>query len=286
MMDKLSLVEEGIFPIVVDKDGNPVVDPPKTGWAIAGTVQGEGKLAGVPSLFVRLAACNLRCIWTLPNGEVSKCDTAYASFHVGKVIDWEVDDIIGVITKNLHNTKHVVISGGEPLLQAKPLAVLCKRLKEKTGVHITIESNSTLFDADLAESVDLISLSPKLANSDPDSSKLKTLGLTPSGPYLYHAERRRSISAIQKWINAMHRTGGDFQLKFVVSDKYEEKEIKHDFLAHLSGYLPSDILLMPLGANMGELALTSHEVLQLAVSNGWRFTPRIHIEMFGSKSGV
>lgn len=285
-MEKLSLVEEGIFPIVLDKAGQPLCDRPKTGFDIPGTVQGEGKLAGLPSLFVRLASCNLRCMWQLPNGMVSKCDTAYASFHVGKVVEWDIDDIIAVIAHNLKGIGHVVISGGEPLLQAAALAVLCKRLKEKTGVHITIESNATLFDERVAENVDLISLSPKLSNSSPSDKKMEMLGLTASGPFVYHAERRRNIVVVQKWVDAMRRQGTDFQLKFVVSDESEAKEIQHDFLSHLANIKPSDVLVMPLGANMDELSLTSSHVLPLAIANGWRYSPRIHIELFGCKQGV
>ena len=172
------------------------------------------------------------------------------------------------------------------MLQKGPLAALCHQIKELTAAHITIESNATIFDAEVAANVDLISLSPKLANSDPNAQKLEAVGLSASGPFVYHAERRRQITVIQQWIDAMNWKAGEFQLKFVVAKPDEEHEIKEQFLAHLTGYKASDVLLMPLGANMDELAQTTPLALQMAVRNGWRFSPRIHIELFGSKQGV
>ncbi|MFT3738313.1 MAG: 7-carboxy-7-deazaguanine synthase QueE [Breznakibacter sp.] len=285
-MEKLVLVEEGVFPITVDKQGNPLSEAPKTGWPFSGTVQGEGKLAGVPSLFVRMASCNLRCMWLLPDGNVSKCDTGYASFNVGRTLEYTVDDMVRIIARNLGDMHHVVISGGEPMLQKRPLAALCHRIKELTGAHITIESNATIFDADVAAHVDLVSLSPKLSNSEPNGQKLETLGLAGSGPFVYHAERRRQIEVIQKWIDAMNWKAGEFQLKFVMANPDEETEIKEQFLAFLAGFKASDILAMPLGASMDELAQTTSFALQAAVRNGWRFSPRIHIELFGCREGV
>jgi 7-carboxy-7-deazaguanine synthase len=80
MTNKITLANEGVFPIVRDKDGQLLPQVPATGITVAGTIQGEGKLAGVPSLFIRFSSCNLRCIWQLPDGTYSKCDTPYASF--------------------------------------------------------------------------------------------------------------------------------------------------------------------------------------------------------------
>ncbi|HIB89418.1 TPA: 7-carboxy-7-deazaguanine synthase QueE, partial [Candidatus Poribacteria bacterium] len=115
------------------------------------TIQGEGMLIGVPSVFFRMSYCNLRCIW---------CDTPYTS--------WEPEDkhisvnkVVKEITK--YNCRHVVITGGEPFIQTKELVDLCHELNEG-GYHITIETNATVY-ADV--SAHLISMSPKLRNSNP-----------------------------------------------------------------------------------------------------------------------
>ena len=78
----------------------------------------------------------------------------------------------------------------------------------------------------------------------------------------------------------------DLQFKFVVGRAEDETEIKEQYLAKLKNWKIEDIMLMPLGANMEQLDQTQHMVLSMAIKNGWRFSPRIHIEMFGTKIGV
>ncbi len=285
-MEKLVLVEEGIFPITVNHLGEVVEEAPKTGWLFPGTLQGEGKLAGVPSLFIRLAACNLRCIWQLPNGSFSRCDTAYASFEVGKTKTLNSDEIIQTLKNNKGNISHLVISGGEPLLQRAGLIELCQKVKTQLNMHITIETNGTLFDAELAKYIDLASISPKLKNSEPSDEKMSHYKLQSAGVFRYHSEIRKNISVIQSWIDFAKINDNDYQLKFVVASIEEANEIQNEYLDLLSNYSPTDVLLMPLGANSIELHETSHLVLQLAVKKGWRYCSRVHIELFGSKSGV
>jgi 7-carboxy-7-deazaguanine synthase len=285
-MSKLVTVQEGIFPITCDHQGQPINELPRTGLSIAGTIQGEGKLAGIPSLFIRLAACNLRCMWYLPDGSLSKCDTPYSSFNPGKTLTWESDQIISTISQNLGNISHVVITGGEPLLQKTTLKTLIPTLKKQTGIHITIETNGTLFDAVVAQHTNLVSLSPKLRNSDPTPEKMALSAIQSSGPFTYHAEKRRNIEAIQQWIDHAHTNGNDFQLKFVIGRDEDEKEIKNEFLSHLNGWKPSDILVMPLGASHEQLNITTPIALKMAIANGWRYAPRLHIDLFGNISGV
>jgi 7-carboxy-7-deazaguanine synthase len=286
MMSKITLVDEGVFPITKLADGSATHEAPKTGWDFAGTVQGEGKLAGVPSLFVRFASCNLRCMWQLPNGEICCCDTTYASFYPENSQSWPVQQIVDTIKCNLGLMKHVVITGGEPLLQKDALAQLCIELKKQCKVHITIETNGTIFDQSVAENIDLISISPKLRNSEPNNQKLSQLKIQPAGPFVYHAETRLQIDVLQQWITQSKVLGFDFQLKFVIAQSDEANEINHDFLSKIDGWQGSDILLMPLGTNHTELDQTTPIALQMAVINGWRFTPRVHIDIFGCKKGV
>src|SRR5687768_9223423 len=114
------------------------------------SIQGEGKLSGVPSVFIRASGCNLRCTW---------CDTPYASW------DPEGDDVpVEEIARRAaaHGAKHIVVTGGEPMIMPD-VAELCAALKS-TGHHITIETAATVYKP---VQLDLASLSPKLSNSTP-----------------------------------------------------------------------------------------------------------------------
>jgi len=285
-MNSLTLVDEGIFPIIRDKQGNILADAPKTGWAIPGTIQGEGKLAGVPSLFIRLAGCNLRCMWTMPDGSVSICDTAYASFNPDRPSDWVIDDVIDVIRCNCQTINYLVISGGEPMMQAEALRVFCRRVKTELNLHITIETNGTIYDEEVARWVDLVSLSPKLKSSDPTLAKVESAGYHYGGTFKLHASKRININVIQQWIDASQRYQHDFQLKFVVGSMADEQEIKDVFLDQLNGYQSVDVMLMPLGGTTTELNKTTALAVEMSVRNGWRFSNRLHISLFGSRTGV
>lgn len=285
-MEKLVLAKEGVFPVVKDHKGNDITDKPQTGLLLPGTIQGEGKLAGVPSLFVRLSSCNLRCIWQMEDGSFCRCDTTYASFHPDQIIELSVDEIFNWIKYNLGNVKHVVITGGEPLLQKKALAPLCKKLKEELSVHITLESNGSIFDAEVAKWVDLFSISPKLSNSVPSPEKLAAYGLKETGPFKFHNQKRLNLSALQSYIDLVNTSDKALQLKFVVGKLNDYQEIKEDFLSQLNNWSNDDILLMPLGATQEEVSKSSPMVLEMSIRHGWRYSPRVHIELFGSKSGV
>ena len=114
------------------------------------SVQGEGLLTGVPSVFVRTSGCNLRC-WF--------CDTPYASWRP-EGGDMSTDEIVAQVEE--WDTQHVVVTGGEPMLFAE-LIPLCRRLRE-IGRHVTIETAGTLY---LPVECDLMSISPKFARSAP-----------------------------------------------------------------------------------------------------------------------
>src|SRR3954453_23058489 len=106
------------------------------------SIQGEGKLVGVPSVFVRASGCNLRCSW---------CDTPYASWEPeGEEV--AIDEIVRRV--QVFGAKHVVLTGGEPMIMPE-IGELCDRLKER-GHHLTIETAATVFKA---VKMDLASLS-------------------------------------------------------------------------------------------------------------------------------
>src|SRR4051812_46000921 len=114
------------------------------------SIQGEGKLVGVPSVFVRASGCNLRCTW---------CDTPYASWDP-EGDDVSVDEIVRRV--RAYGAKHVVATGGEPMIMPD-VEALCAALKDG-GHHITIETAATVWRP---VKLDLASLSPKLSNSTP-----------------------------------------------------------------------------------------------------------------------
>lgn len=117
------------------------------------SIQGEGTRVGEPATFIRLAGCNLRCSW---------CDSGYS---------WSVDGLRDAVKLTLQDIagqvreRAVVLTGGEPMLHHARLPQLVQLLRAHGVAHITIETNATVFEARLVDSVDLWSLSPKLPGS-------------------------------------------------------------------------------------------------------------------------
>src|SRR5690349_4418345 len=182
------------------------------------SIQGEGKLVGVPSVFVRASGCNLRCTW---------CDTPYASWEPeGDKLS--VEQIVEQVAA--HPARHVVLTGGEPMIMPD-IVPLAAALRSR-GYHITIETAATVYK-DIA--VDLASLSPKLANSTPTERE----GGRFAGA---HERSRMNVPVIQQFIDA----SPDFQLKFVVWSESDLAEIEQ-VLNQLRGWQPADVLLMPEG---------------------------------------
>lgn len=131
-----------------------------------------------------------------------------------------------------------------------------------------------------------MNLSPKLNNATPTKEKTQQEGIDFKGTFSFHAEIRKNTEVIQQWIDHSKHHGHDFQLKFVVSHANEAHEIKHDFLDQLTGWHPSDVMLMPLGASTKQLHHATELAVKMAVQQGWRFAPRLHIDLWGSKTGV
>ena len=175
------------------------------------SIQGEGKLVGVPSVFIRASGCNLRCTW---------CDTPYASW------DPEGDDIaVDEIERRVagFEAKHVVVTGGEPMIMPD-VVDLCASLKS-SGHHITIETAATVYKPGMK--LDLASLSPKLSNSTPLDRE--------GGRFAEAHERQRiNVPVIQQFID----TSPEFQLKFVVSDERDMSEID-ELLVQLKKWSPA-----------------------------------------------
>ncbi len=281
------LAPEAVFPVTKDENGKILNDKPATGFPVAGTLQGEGKMAGIPVLFVRTAGCNLRCMWSLPNGEVSLCDTPYASFNTPGEKRVAVETVKNIILQNIGMLNHLVISGGEPFIQPVPLKELISMLKAVKQLHISIETNGTLFDHELVEAVNFFSISPKLKNSVPTKEKLEKINAVIPFEPAQAEKTRRNIQVIQSIIDHCNVTKNKgFQLKFVVQNHDEIKEIETDFLNCLNGWKPDDVVLMPLGSTPDELQQTRMVAVEAAIERGWRYSPRLQINYFGGKAGV
>lgn len=221
------------------------------------SIQGEGKLTGVPSVFVRASGCNLRCVW---------CDTPYASWEP-EGDDVAVDEIVRRVAA--FGAKHVVLTGGEPMIMADVFE-LCDALKS-AGHHITIETAATVFKP---VKLDLASLSPKLSNSTPTNRE--------GGRFAESHERQRlNITVIQQFIDA----SPDFQLKFVVSSKANLSEID-EVLKQLTGWTPADVQLMPEGTDAGTLRSRAGWIAETCKRTGYRFCPRLHVELYGNVRGT
>lgn len=220
------------------------------------SIQGEGRLLGVPSVFIRTSGCNLRCVW---------CDTPYTSWQPeGKT--WSLKKILGEVAK--YPTRHVVITGGEPLL-APELQELTHRLKQ-SGAHITIETAATLFKPVIG---DLISMSPKLANSTPwQRARGKFAEM--------HERRRLNFPVMQRYID-----GYDYQLKFVVELRQDFAEIEK-ILSQLRGVDPARVLIMAQGITNRELNRKAKWLVELCKQYGFGYTPRLQIQLFGNRRGT
>jgi len=214
-------------------------------------------LTGVPTVFIRTSGCNLRCDW---------CDTPYASWRP-EGPEMSVSEILKKISE--WDCNHIVLTGGEPMI-APDLTELSDSLK-KQNKHITIETAGTIPPSGIP--CDLASISPKLSNSAPPSNR------DPAWAKRHEATRLQP-EVISEWIRNY-----PFQLKFVVSSENDLIEIKN-LLSHLPPVLPGRILLMPEGIDSKTLASRSPWLVEICKREGFRFCPRLHIELFGHKRGT
>lgn len=223
------------------------------------SVQGEGSLVGVPSVFVRTSGCNLRCAW---------CDTPYASWNP-EGSEMSVESIIAEVEK--HPTRFVVVTGGEPMI-AKGIRELLAALKAR-GKHITIETAATIMPDGVA--CDLASMSPKLPNSTPSVEQAGKAWNE------RHEATRWRPDVVAAWCAAY-----DFQLKFVVSSEADLEQINALLAEAKLQPPPEKILLMPEGRTLEELHRLNPLIVEWCKARGWRYCSRLHIDLFGNKRGT
>ncbi|MEM1184534.1 MAG: 7-carboxy-7-deazaguanine synthase QueE [Planctomycetota bacterium] len=218
------------------------------------SVQGEGLMTGVPSVFVRTSGCNLRCRW---------CDTPYTSWNP-EGDQQSVDDIVAAVVAH-RAARHVVVTGGEPMI-APGFGELCDALRAR-GFHVTVETAGTVWQDG---AVDLYSISPKLSTSTPDDVVWTNR----------HESRRLNLDVLRKMVSA-----GAYQLKFVVTGRHDLDEIR-SLLAEVGDVEPHRVLLMPESREPEELEAKQLWVSELCKEFGYRFCDRLHLRLYGNKRGT
>jgi len=235
------------------------------------SLQGEGVLAGVPSVFIRTSGCNLRC-WF--------CDSYHTSWEPTHA--WMgLDEIIAAVDE--FDADHVVLTGGEPLIHDASMSLI-NRLVDR-GYHITVETNGTIAPPPETR-IDLASISPKLASSTPTperppagSDTAETDDVAVDDWQQRHEANRIDYDALTALVE---RFG--FQLKFVLTGRDDLPEIE-ELIADLRAeaepkIADTDVLLMPEGQTREQLAETRREVAEVAVESGYRYTPRLHVDLW------
>ena len=219
------------------------------------SIQGEGVLAGLPSVFVRTSGCNLRCEW---------CDTPYTSWQP-EGEERSLDDILAEVER--YSCKAVVITGGEPML-TRDVAALTERLRA-AGHHITIETAGTVHQY---VECDLMSISPKLANSTPVARD--------GGRWAAQHERLRYQPDVLRRLTSVY----PYQLKFVVCTPHDLEEI--DRIVDEIHADRGRVILMPEGTDARVLHDRALWLVEVCKKEQYRYGPRLHVDIFGNKRGV
>ena len=268
------------------------------------SIQGEGIYTGVPSVFVRVAGCNLRCVF----GN-SRCDTPYSSFELEKPIASTVDEVLKLVGAELEkncNVRHLVLTGGEPMLYREAIKEFYEKLILDWSIELTIETNGSLpalemwstkadtdYDLEYDYWVDLWSVSPKLSTSVDKQCKYLTEAQAKD-----HDMKRINIKNLASYmrdhidVQRSGISGSRIQFKFVYSGEESVKEIRDivemvaDELDVSVNYVNEHVLLMPEGTTNDQLNNIAQECAEVCIREGWQFCDRLHIRIWGDKRGV
>ena len=280
------------------------------------SVQGEGKFVGVPSVFLRMFGCNFRCkkfgrdksevyAKNEPNPEVAEviknidqydkfedlpiihtgCDT-YASIYPEFkrfMQDVETDDIVEKLLSltptgrwTLANGQdiHLIITGGEPMLGWQRNYVdLFNHPKMKDLKNVTFETNGTQ------------ALRPEFANFVGNQDKIR---------FTFSCSPKLSVSG-ESWDDAIRTDvvksyynlpNSDIYLKFVVADDMDVDEVTRAVDTYQKSGLECPVYTMPVGGRYDEYKANARRVAGLAMERGWRYTPRLHVDIFGNAWGT
>ena len=236
------------------------------------SIQGEGRTQGRLRTFVRLSGCNLRCTW---------CDTPYTWNWRGtrwphardrpgaphkfdpavEVVELDVDRIAAEVAAL--PAEGVVITGGEPLLQAEALADLIRRLRtDRPDLLVEIETNGTIEPgAELLDLVDLFMVSPKLGNSG-----------------------NRPAAALRPHALAAFAASDKAWFKFVAQRPEDIAEVEQ--LARRFAIAPSRVSIMPEGTTSATVIATGASLIDAVLAAGFNYSDRLHIHLFGDRRGT
>ena len=220
------------------------------------SVQGEGVNAGTPSVFLRTYFCNLTCTWcdtkyTWLNQDAARADVDYHPMGADEVFEKVMS----------YGCRHLVLTGGEPMLHQRALAPVLSALKD-AGVSVEVETNGTIEPtAELIRLVDCFNVSPKTSNSLVD----RRLRL-----------RRGALEAFAR--------SGKAWFKFVVADSRDVDEVEGLITAY--GLPRGRIMLMPEGTDVDAMLARGRWLVDVCKEKGFRFTPRLQILLFGNRRGT
>lgn len=219
------------------------------------SLQGEGTAIGTPSVFLRLALCNLVCTW---------CDTKYTwdwrhHDYSSEVTELSLEEVEQCVLR--YGCRHLVITGGEPLLQQKKLAYLVSSLKQQ-GFSFEVETNGTIVPIpQLLQDIDQWNVSPKLATS-------------------WNSPHRREVASALSCFGRLPNA----YFKFVIVDHADLNEVS--MLVRKYGVPRERVVLMPEGRSVAVLHERSSWLSQVCVEEGFRYTPRLHVLLWGDKRGT
>jgi 7-carboxy-7-deazaguanine synthase len=236
------------------------------------SIQGEGVSMGVPSVFVRASLCNLHCRWcdtdytwnweNTPWKHDKDVDPSYQKFSKEQyLIEITTDQVAEKIAS--FPCTHVIITGGEPLLQDEAWqSVISELLKKDASYQFEVETNGTMIPSSgLDQHISQYNVSPKLDNSGNEASlriKEDALAFFSGTP--------------KAWF------------KFVISDEGDLSEVEKLIAEHS---LPiGRILLMPEGRDMATLEKRRLWLAEMCRDRGFRYSDRLHVQLWGSKRGV
>lgn len=239
------------------------------------SIQGEGSTQGIPSIFLRLQGCNLSCGKKELDGQYKKpdagckwvCDTIDV-WMKGKM--YKTDELLDLFVENnyiemLKEDVHLIITGGEPLMQQKGIIEFLQAIKAKFAFipFVEVETNGTIKPiADLYSMVDIFNVSPKLSNS----------GMIKS--------RRLNDEAIE-----FHVTSPVSIFKFVLVDDEDKKEVLESYIEPFK--IPRDkVWLMPGAYDRKELQKNIEVVAEFAKEHRFNLSSRMHVEIWNKLTGV